>query len=242
MSIQPAQALKPHVVPALTGLGAILFRDHGAESLLQAVAHLAVDAGPPGTAGAWLHVQDPPGNLPSTDPLAEIAVSAELDLGEGPCLSAWKEGTTARLDSVQNGDGRCTWPRWTEAVAAKGLGSTLAVPLVAGDDAVGAVGLHAPGPMAFDEQDAAGLQIFGALAGAVILNFQMFLRARRLGDQLTEALGTRDLIGTAKGILMEREAIDEDAAFALLRAASQRSNRKLREIAHALVRPENRPL
>ena len=242
MSIQPAQAFKPHVVPALTGLAGILFRDHGPDSLLQAVAHLAVDAGPPGTAGAWLQVEDPPGHLPGTDAVALVAVGAELDLGEGPCLSAWKEGTPTRLDSVHMTDGRSTWPRWTQTVASRGLGSTLAVPLVAGDEAVGAVGLHAPRSLAFDEQDAAGLQMFGMLAGALIVNFQTFLRARRLGDQLTEALGTRDLIGTAKGILMEREAIDEDAAFALLRAASQRSNRKLREIAHALVRPEMRPL
>ena len=242
MSIQPAQAFKPHVVPALTGLAGVLFREHGGDSVLQTVAHLAVEAGPPGTAGAWLHVEDPPGHLPGTDALARVAVDAELDLGEGPCLSAWKEGTTTRLDSVQRGDGRCNWPRWTQALAGVGLGSTLAAPLIAGDEAVGAIGLHAPAPLAFDEQDAAGLRMFGMLAGALIVNFQTFLRARRLGDQLTEALGTRDLIGTAKGILMEREAIDEDAAFALLRAASQRSNRKLREIAHALVRPEMRRL
>jgi GAF domain-containing protein len=242
VNIQPAQTFKPHVVPALTGLAGILFREHGGDSLLQAVAHLAVEAGPPGTAGAWLHVEDPPGHLPGTDALARMAVCAELDLGEGPCLSAWKEGTAARLDSVEATDGRCTWPRWTQAVASRGLGSTLAAPLVAGDETVGAVCLHAPVPLAFDEQDAAGLQMFGMLAGTLLVNFQTYLRARRLGDQLTEALGTRDLIGTAKGILMEREAIDEDAAFALLRAASQRSNRKLREIAHALVRPELRPL
>jgi AmiR/NasT family two-component response regulator len=90
--------------------------------------------------------------------------------------------------------------------------------------------------MAFDEQDAAGLRLFAATAGTLIDNFRALVQARRLGDQLTEALGTRDLIGTAKGILMEREAIDEDAAFNLLRSASQRSNRKLREIAQALVR------
>jgi GAF domain-containing protein len=240
VDVQQANAFKPHVVPALSGLGSILFRDHEAESLLQAVARLALDAGPPTAAGAWLQVQDVHCRLPATDLVAEVALGAELDLGEGPCLSAWQEGRTVCLDSVQSSS-RGSWPRWTAAVGPKGLGSTLAVPLVAGQETIGAVGLHAPRPLAFDERDAAGLQMFGALAGILIANFQAFLGARRLGEQLTEALGTRDLIGTAKGILMEREAIDENAAFALLRAASQRSNRKLREIAHALVRLERWP-
>jgi ANTAR domain-containing protein len=112
---------------------------------------------------------------------------------------------------------------------------------VARDQTLGAVALHAPLPFAFDD-DAAGLEPFGIVAGALVANFQCFLGAQRLGEQLTEALKTRDMIGTAKGILMERETIDEDGAFALLRSASQRSNRKLREIAHAVVRPEYRPL
>jgi GAF domain-containing protein len=218
----------------------VLFRDHEAESVLHVVAHLAVDAGPPTTAGAWLQVPDPPGRLPATDHVAEVAVGAERDLGEGPCLSAWKEGRTACLD-LDRSSVHGKWPRWAAAVCPKGLASTLAVPLTAGEETVGAVGLYAPGPMDFDEQDVAGLKMFGALAGALIANFQAFLGARRLGEQLTEALRTRDLIGTAKGILMEREAINEDAAFALLRAASQRSNCKLREIAHALVRSEREP-
>jgi GAF domain-containing protein len=240
VNVSQTDIFKPHVVAALTGLGRVLFPDHGTESLLRTIASLALDVGPPTAAGAWLQLEDPSCQLPATDPVAGLAVRAELDLGEGPCLSAWKESRTAWLEVPEAGSAG-SWPRWTAVVATKGVGSTLAVPLVAGEETVGAVGLHAPQPLAFDEQDAAGLRAFGMLAGAVIANFRAFLRTRRLEEQLTEALGTRDLIGTAKGILMEREAIDENAAFGLLRAASQRSNRKLREIAHALVRPEQRP-
>lgn len=237
MSTREAETCKPHVAVALTGLGRILFRDHETESLLRAFAHLAVQAGPPATAGAWLQVHEPPHQLPATDPVSEAAAAAELDLGEGPCLTAWKEGRTAWLHREQQ-DGSKSWPRWTAAAGTAGVASAVAVPLVAGNDVVGAVALHASLPLAFDAQDAAGLALFGVLAGGLVENFRALVHAKRLGEQLTEALGTRDLIGTAKGILMEREAIDEDAAFRLLRSASQRSNRKLREIANALVRSD----
>jgi AmiR/NasT family two-component response regulator len=52
---------------------------------------------------------------------------------------------------------------------------------------------------------------------------------------LKEALRTRDMIGQAKGILMAREGLDEDAAFRLLIRASQRTNAKLRDVARKVV-------
>ena len=57
----------------------------------------------------------------------------------------------------------------------------------------------------------------------------------QLGGQLHDALSSRDVIGQAKGILMERLRITPDDAFDALRRASQRLNLKLREIAHNLV-------
>lgn len=221
----------------MTALAGIVFRDLEPGRLLDTVAHLAIESGPPGAAGAWLQLEDAPGLPPATDPLAELAGRTEVELGEGPCLSAWHEGRSTRLNLT---DGECDWPRWKRALASEGVASTVAVPLVADGEPVGAVGLHAPMPL--DDLHTVAMQLFGDMAGALIVNFRAFVRARQLADQLTEALGTRDLIGTAKGILMERETIDEDAAFALLKAASQRSNRKLREIAHALVRPGARSL
>lgn len=52
---------------------------------------------------------------------------------------------------------------------------------------------------------------------------------------LEKALETRDIIGQAKGILMARQRIDADAAFDVLRLASQRTNKKLRDVASELV-------
>lgn len=54
-------------------------------------------------------------------------------------------------------------------------------------------------------------------------------------SQLERALESRDIIGQAKGILMARQSITADAAFEILARASQRSNRKLRDVAADLV-------
>jgi GAF domain-containing protein len=115
----------------------------------------------------------------------------------------------------------------------------LATPLRAGDVTIGAVAVYGPDPSTIDQADMAGAELFGSIAGAILANLEAYEGAKRLSDQLSEALATRDVIGTAKGILMEREAVDEDAAFSLLRSASQRANRKLREVAETLVEKES---
>lgn len=53
--------------------------------------------------------------------------------------------------------------------------------------------------------------------------------------QLRHAIDTRDLIGQAKGILMNRESIDADAAFEMLRRTSQDLNIKLVDLARTLT-------
>ena len=66
-------------------------------------------------------------------------------------------------------------------------------------------------------------------------NALAFHRAADLGDQLAEALESRDVIGQAKGILMERRGISADDAFDTLRRASQALNVKLAQVAETLV-------
>jgi transcriptional regulator with GAF, ATPase, and Fis domain len=68
-----------------------------------------------------------------------------------------------------------------------------------------------------------------------IANALALVDASALNLQLQEAIGTRQLIGEAKGILMSSERCSREEAFDILRRASQRTNRKLRDIAHDIV-------
>jgi AmiR/NasT family two-component response regulator len=83
---------------------------------------------------------------------------------------------------------------------------------------------------------------FARHAAAVLANAVSIADAEATNHNLSQALATRQLIGQAMGIIMARENCSSDQAFAVLRAASQRTNRKLREIAADIVRstvPEN---
>ena len=88
--------------------------------------------------------------------------------------------------------------------------------------------LYAAQPAAFDEEsEQVGLLVASHAAVA-------FADARKL-DQLAESVATRDLIGQAKGILMERHQLTTSRAFQVLVAYSQHSNRELRNVAAELA-------
>lgn len=78
--------------------------------------------------------------------------------------------------------------------------------------------------------------MLAAQAAILLANVQSYEKAQRVSDQLREALRSRDVIGQAKGVLMERERVDEQRAFAMLVATSRNSNRKLRDVARDVVR------
>lgn len=111
----------------------------------------------------------------------------------------------------------------------------MSLPLQVGDRTTRALNLY------FNRKR--GTQGFGAdaartlarQAGAVLANAAALIGAELTNQHLEEALASRDLIGQAKGILMAREGIDADAAFDILRRASQRTDRKLRDIAAEVV-------
>lgn len=78
-------------------------------------------------------------------------------------------------------------------------------------------------------------EIIGEHAAILVENGLALESATRLNDQLHHAVASREIIGEAKGIIMERESCTRDEAFDVLRRASQRENRKLRDVAEELV-------
>jgi AmiR/NasT family two-component response regulator len=76
---------------------------------------------------------------------------------------------------------------------------------------------------------------FAETAGALEAGAAISEAAAQIG-QLHAALESREVIGQAKGILMERYRLTPDGAFELLARASQDTNVKLREVAAELCR------
>jgi len=115
-----------------------------------------------------------------------------------------------------------------------GVRCILALRLYA-DGTLGALNLYARYPGAFGATDRAKGVIFATLAGLALGGAEAHEADDRRADNLHQALATREIIGQAQGILMERDRITADQAFDILLRASQRLNVKLREVAEGLV-------
>ena len=104
------------------------------------------------------------------------------------------------------------------------------VPLTVRDEAVGALNLYSRDQHGFDTCEEVAL-MFAAQAALALSNAGVRDATKSPAHHLSEAIASRDVIGRAKGILMAREGCSADEAFDMLRRASQRENRKLRDVA-----------
>jgi AmiR/NasT family two-component response regulator len=97
--------------------------------------------------------------------------------------------------------------------------------------------LHAPDPAFVKEASKRG--VFAHISDDDVEDWQssidIVLRRFTEYHELEGAFGRRALIERAKGILMERHSIDEGAAFEMLRERSRTDNRKLIDLATAVV-------
>jgi transcriptional regulator with GAF, ATPase, and Fis domain len=172
-----------------------------------------------------------------TDPTVDDLHGLQHRTGEGPCLDAIAHGIFFYADDIGT-DPR--WPQFGPEVSEIGIRSALALPLAA-DSTLGALNLYARYPAAFGVVDRAKAVILASLASLAISVARSHEDEERRAENLQAALGTREVIGQAQGILMERERISAAQAFDVLRRASQHLNRKLRDVAQDLVDTGDRP-
>jgi GAF domain-containing protein len=173
-----------------------------------------------------------------TTPVATSNLVRDVDqfqyaTGEGPCLTAALENVpVVRVDDL-HADTR--WPEFSTAATGLGVRSMLSFQLYTskngtdvGSDTIGALNIYAGRPHAFTDDSVHT----GALLAA---HAAVAATAAERTDSLQIALQSRDVIGQAKGILMERFKLPADQAFDLLIAASQHTNTKLRAVAERLT-------
>ena len=210
----------------------LLLADGSVDETLDHVVRLAV-ATIEGcdVAGVFLAERDGITTRAHTSPLVADIDALQHRTDEGPCLDAVTDGIPYYAsDLVQEH----RWPKFSPLAAAAGIRSVFAVPLLT-PGPVGALNLYAHLPEAFGVVDRARGVLLAALASSAVSNAQTHADEERRAANLQAALITREVIGQAQGILMERERITATQAFDVLRRASQHLNRKLHEIAETLV-------
>ncbi|MGV0040892.1 GAF and ANTAR domain-containing protein [Mycobacterium colombiense] len=145
---------------------------------------------------------------------------------EGPCVhAAW----TRKVVVIDDLEADARWPKYqADALAHTPIRSVLSLPMFADELSMGALNFYAERPRSFSEDSrriAAVFATLGALAWSNVVRTQQF----------KEALSTRDTIGQAKGILIERYDLDDQTAFNTLIKLSQSMNTPLRDIARRVI-------
>ncbi len=172
----------------------------------------------------------------ASNPLAAALDKVQVGVDEGPGLDASNLGLTFYAADLADDD---RWPTFGPSAMTLNVRSVLAYSLSA--DRLSALNLYGFLPAAFGATDRAQGQLFATLARVALDAAEDRAVEEHRAENLAQALRTRELIGQAQGILMERERITADQAFAVLRRASQRMNLKLREVAETLVETGESP-
>lgn len=164
----------------------------------------------------------------STEPQAILLGRAQQESGEGPCLTAAIEKEVVVTQDLRT-DGR--WLVFGPRALEQGIVSVLSYQLFlnrSDGDRFGALNIYGRSPNAFDDEAIALGEVFAAHCSAM-------LAAAIEQEGAQAALLSRDVIGQAKGILMERNRISADEAFELLKAVSQDKNIAVRDLAERVA-------
>lgn len=164
-------------------------------------------------------------SITATSQLTSALDSAQQAAGHGPCLEAITAKKATRCNDLRT-DTR--WPRFAPSATTAGVHSVLSSPIDISGDTWATLTLFGFRAEAFGPDC--------EVVGAMLANHAAIaLMQDEQERQFKAALATRDVIGQAKGMIMERFSVDAARAFAMLRAISQETNTPLRELASRLV-------
>lgn len=163
--------------------------------------------------------------------LARDSELMQVELAEGPTATVvWRAEICLVEDPIHD----ARWPRWAAGAEKLGVGSLLALRLVAGNERLGALSLYSATRQAFGDEEVSLALAFAAHAAVALF-------AAQQTTALNVAVENRHTIGIAQGILMTKHDLSADAAFALLRRQSNATNVKLRDVARSVVQNRGLP-
>lgn len=162
----------------------------------------------------------------ATDDLSWLFADTQWEDGAGPGIDAIVSRAVVTVEDVV---AEPRWPQLMDVVRARTpIRSSLCVAMTAADRDIGIIVMHSEQPHAFDPASVAIAQRLGVHAAIAVST------ARR-DEQFSQALASRDVIGQAKGMIMERFGVDADRAFSMLATLSQESNTPVAQVSRKLV-------
>lgn len=198
----------------------------GSEDILAQVSAAAVELIPAvDTAGILLIRPDGFESAGVTSDVPHRLDQLQMSLEEGPCIQAALTDLSVRTEDFRL---ESRWPRYARGAVEIGILSGMSFKLFTAERTAGALNLFGFQPRSWSTEDDTVGSILAAHAAAAILKHER-------GRQLEAALLTRDRIGQAKGIIMERFLVDDVRAFEMLKQLSQEANAKLTEVAQKVI-------
>jgi len=164
-------------------------------------------------------------------------VAAALDerqyrAGSGPCMAAALTGQTVLVRDTAD---EHLYPEFARAARERGITSSLSVGLPIPQRTAGAINMYAVDAAPFDDDAREVAAAFAGYAAVAMVNAAMSEGALRQAREMQEASRARALLEQAKGILLRDNRCSPEEAFAMLVTASNRTHRRLRELAGSIV-------
>jgi len=173
-----------------------------------------------------------PQAVAASDAAARALDELQNGFGQGPCLTALRQGTTLLVPDLSAED---RWRPYIRTAAANGVSSILAVPLDLAGEAEAVLNLYSGRSNGFSGEDVATVESFAAQAASSLRLILRISQLREARNDLTAAMQSRTVIDMAVGAIMAQNRCDRDTAFSILTRASSTRNIKLRDVAATVI-------
>jgi anti-anti-sigma factor len=174
----------------------------------------------------------------ATDETVMEMDSDQYATGQGPCVDASRRGRWFHAESLGT---ETRWPAFTPRARARGIMAILSSPLTAIEEPVGALNIYSRTPSTFDLKDQQTAAAFARKASAILTDARASVTDAHLAVRFQKALRGREIIATAKGIVMERESLNEEDAFTNLLRQSIKSGVSLLDRAESFALSTREP-
>ena len=183
-------------------------------------------------AGISLLIDGQPTTSAVSDRLAVEIDLVQYETGQGPCLAAISDSNVVRIDILER-DSR--FSRFAPGALAQDINSVLSLPLIARDQAVGALNLYSRSPNAFDARTEQAAQPLADYAAEAVGTSPLYAYSLEMVDGLVESLESQAIIAQATGIIMATEQRTSEDALDRLRTLALESEESMRTVADGVI-------
>jgi GAF domain-containing protein len=227
----PRQAM---LVRALVELADTLVADFDVIDLLTLLTDRCVEVLDVEAAGLMLNSVDGQLRVMATSSDAmRVLELFELQAQEGPCLDCYRTGQAVVNHDLDAAGER--WPRFSVEASDAGFRMVHALPMRLRGTVLGALNLFHVEPSHMSQADVDAAQALADVATIALLQHRAALEAQVVNEQLNNALNSRIVIEQAKGVLAERQGLDIESAFQLLRNYARNHNELLADVARSVI-------